>query len=88
MMFISAPIPHGHPWLAFIQAKSEFFFPFFRTAKKGGEKKRKKLRSKTKKQFPYRLIGKLTASLQLQEFCQRYQIVDSTTTAARLSLPS
>jgi hypothetical protein len=30
----------------------------------------------------------LTASLQLQEFCQRNQIVDYTTTAARLSLPS
>ncbi len=29
-----------------------------------------------------------TASLQLQEFCQRNQIVDSTTSAARLSLPS
>jgi hypothetical protein len=38
--------------------------------------------------YSYRLIGKLTASLQLQEFCQRNQIVDSSTTAARLSLPS
>ncbi len=38
--------------------------------------------------YSYRLIGKLTASLQLQEFCQRDQIVDSTTSAARLSLPS
>jgi hypothetical protein len=37
--------------------------------------------------YSYRLIGKLTASLQLQEFCQHNQIVDSTTTAARLSLP-
>jgi hypothetical protein len=36
--------------------------------------------------YSYRLIGKLTSSLQLQEFCQRNQIVDSTTTAARLSL--
>ena len=36
----------------------------------------------------YRLIGKLTAFLQLQEFCQRNQTVDSSTTAARLSLPS
>jgi hypothetical protein len=33
-----------------------------------------------------RLIGKLTAFLQLQEFCQRNQIVDSSTTAARLFL--
>jgi hypothetical protein len=38
--------------------------------------------------YSYRLIGKLTAFLQLQEFCQRNQIVDSSTTAARLSLPS
>jgi hypothetical protein len=30
----------------------------------------------------YRLNGKLTASLQLQEFCQRNQIVDSTTSTA------
>ncbi len=37
--------------------------------------------------YSYRLIGKLTTSLQLQEFCQRNQIVDFTT-AARLSLPS
>ena len=36
----------------------------------------------------YRIIGKLTAFLQLQEFCQRNQIVDSSTTTARLSLPS
>jgi hypothetical protein len=36
--------------------------------------------------YSYRLIGKLTASLQLQEFCQRNQIVDSTTSAERLSL--
>jgi hypothetical protein len=33
--------------------------------------------------YSYRLIGKLTAFLQLQEFCQRNQIVDSSTTAAR-----
>jgi hypothetical protein len=37
--------------------------------------------------YSYRLIGKLTSSLQLQEFCHRNQIVDSTTTTARLSLP-
>ena len=34
----------------------------------------------------YRLIGKLTAFLQLQEFSLRKQIVDSSTTAARLFL--
>jgi hypothetical protein len=34
------------------------------------------------------LIGKLTAFLQLQEFCQHNQIVDSSTTSARLSLTS
>jgi hypothetical protein len=33
--------------------------------------------------YSYRIIGKLTAFLQLQEFCQRNQIVDSSTTAAR-----
>ncbi len=33
--------------------------------------------------YSYRLIGKLTAFLHLQEFCQRNQIVDSSTTAAR-----
>jgi len=33
-----------------------------------------------------RLIGKLTVFLQLQEFCQYNQIVDSSTTAERLSL--
>jgi hypothetical protein len=38
--------------------------------------------------YSYRLIGKLTAFLQLQEFCQRNQTVDSSTTAARLSMPS
>ncbi len=38
--------------------------------------------------YSYRLIGKLTASLKFQEFCQRNQIVDSTTSAARLSLSS
>ena len=32
----------------------------------------------------YSLIGKLTAFLQRQEFCQRNQIVDSSTTVARL----
>jgi hypothetical protein len=36
--------------------------------------------------YSYRLIGKLTAFLQLQEFCQRNQIVDSSTTSARLFL--
>jgi hypothetical protein len=38
--------------------------------------------------YSYRLIGKLTAVLQLQEFCQRNQIVDSSTTAERISLTS
>ncbi len=33
--------------------------------------------------YSYRLIGKLTAFLQLQEFCQRNQIVDSSTTTSR-----
>jgi hypothetical protein len=43
-----------------------------------------------KKTYPGKRNGtqKSTASLQLQEFCQRNQIVDSTTSAARLSLPS
>jgi hypothetical protein len=36
--------------------------------------------------YSYRLIGKLTTFLQLQEFCQRNQIVDSSTTVARLFL--
>ncbi len=36
--------------------------------------------------YSYRLIGKLTAFLQLQEFCQRNQIVDSSTSAAMLFL--
>ncbi len=30
--------------------------------------------------YSYRLIGKLTDSLQIQDFCQRNQIVDYTTT--------
>ena len=34
----------------------------------------------------YSLIGKLTVFLQFQEFCQRNQIVDSSTTTARLFL--
>jgi hypothetical protein len=34
----------------------------------------------------YSLIGKLTFFLHLQEFCQRNQIVDSSTTIARLFL--
>jgi hypothetical protein len=38
--------------------------------------------------YSYRLIGKLTAFLQLQEFCQHNQIVDSSTTSSRLSLPT
>ena len=36
--------------------------------------------------YSYRLIGKLTDFLQLQEFSFRNQIVDSSTTAARLFL--
>jgi hypothetical protein len=36
--------------------------------------------------YSYRLTGKLTAFSQLQEFCQRNQIVDSSTTSARLFL--
>ncbi len=36
--------------------------------------------------YSYRIIGKLTSSVQIQEFCQRNQIVDSTTSSARLSL--
>ncbi len=36
--------------------------------------------------YSYRLIGKLTAFLHLQEFCQRNQIVDSSTTSAWLFL--
>jgi hypothetical protein len=31
--------------------------------------------------YSYRLIGKLTTFLQLQEFCQSNQIVDSSTTS-------
>jgi hypothetical protein len=38
--------------------------------------------------YSYRLIGKLTAFLQLQEFSQRNLPVDSFTFAARLSLRS
>ncbi len=38
--------------------------------------------------YSYRLIGKLTAFLQLQEFSQRNQPVDSFTFAARLSFNS
>ena len=36
--------------------------------------------------YSYRLIGKLTAFLQLQEFSLRNQTVDFSTTAARRSL--
>ena len=36
--------------------------------------------------YSYRLIGKLTVFFQFQEFVQRNQIVDSSTTAARLLL--
>jgi hypothetical protein len=36
--------------------------------------------------YSYRLIGKLTAFLQLQEFSLRNQIVDFSTSAARRSL--
>jgi hypothetical protein len=36
--------------------------------------------------YSYRLIGKLTAFLQLQVFCQLNQIVDSSTTVTRLFL--
>ncbi len=36
----------------------------------------------------YKLIGKLTAFLQLQEFSLRNQTVDSSTTAAQRSPPS
>jgi hypothetical protein len=36
----------------------------------------------------YKLIGKLTAFLQLQEFSLRIQTVDFSTTAARRSPPS
>ncbi len=36
--------------------------------------------------YSYRLIGKLTVFLQFQEFCQSNQIVDSSTTTARLFL--
>ncbi len=35
--------------------------------------------------YSYRLIGKLTAFLQLQEFCLNNQIVDSSTTVTRFS---
>ncbi len=37
--------------------------------------------------YSYRLIGKLTTFLQLQEFSLSKHIVTSSTTAARLSLP-
>jgi hypothetical protein len=36
--------------------------------------------------YSYRLIGKLTAFLQLQEFCQRNQTVDFSTTTGRFFL--
>ncbi len=36
--------------------------------------------------YSYRIIGKLIAFLQFQEFCQHNQIVDSSTTVAWLSL--
>jgi hypothetical protein len=36
--------------------------------------------------YSYRIIGKLTVFFHLQEFCQRNQIVDSSTTTARLFL--
>ncbi len=36
--------------------------------------------------YSYRLIGKLTAFLQFQEFCQHNQIVDSSTTTERFFL--
>ncbi len=38
--------------------------------------------------YSYRIIGKLTAFLHLQEFSLRKQIVECSTTAARLSLTS
>ncbi len=38
--------------------------------------------------YSYRLIGKLTAFLQLQEFSQRNLPVDSSTSTSRLSLRS
>jgi hypothetical protein len=38
--------------------------------------------------YSYRLIGKLTAFLQLQAFSLRNMIVDSSTSVARLSLSS
>jgi hypothetical protein len=38
--------------------------------------------------YSYRLIGKLTGSLQLQEFSFRNMIVASSTSAARLSINS
>jgi hypothetical protein len=38
--------------------------------------------------YSFRLIGKLTVSLQLQEFSLRNMIVASSTSAARLSLNS
>jgi hypothetical protein len=36
--------------------------------------------------YSYRIIGKLTVFFQIQEFCQRNQIVDSSTTVVWLSL--
>ena len=38
--------------------------------------------------YSYRLVGKLTAFLQLEEFSLRNVTVDSSTSAARLSLHS
>jgi hypothetical protein len=38
--------------------------------------------------YSYRLIGKLTAFLQLQEFSLRNTTMDSSTSAALLALPS
>jgi hypothetical protein len=36
--------------------------------------------------YSYRIIGKLTVFLHVQEFCQSNQIVDSSTTSTWLSL--
>jgi hypothetical protein len=38
--------------------------------------------------YSYRLIGKLTSFFHLQEFCQRNQIVDSSTITTKFSLSS
>ena len=46
-----------------------------------------RLHSEFVRLYSYRLIGKLTAFLQLQEFSLRKQIVECSTSAARLSLP-